>query len=80
MSKENKDLKQNLEIQNKNMEMIKRELFLVKEILGKRPMKINQTLDYLLKENVALKKIISDSNISEKKSMDLLIKKFNEFS
>lgn len=60
--------------------MIKRELFLVKEILGKRPMKINQTLDYLLKENVALKKIISDSNISEKKSMDLLIKKFNEFS
>jgi len=80
LSKENKDLKQNLEIQNKNMEMIKRELFLVKEILGKRPMKINQTLDYLLKENVALKKIISDSNISEKKSMDLLIKKFNEFS
>jgi len=60
----------NFEKQNTNLENVKRELLLARESLGKRPMEENQTLDNVIKENIGLRKKLSNSSINEK-SLDL---------
>jgi len=65
LCEENKALKHNFENENTLFEKIKKELLLARESLCKRPVKENQTLDGIIKENIGLRKILSNSNINK---------------
>lgn len=52
---------------------------MVKYSQGKRPIDTDQMINNLIKEIVTHRKIMSNSNITEK-YLDLLIKKFNKIS
>jgi len=71
---ENRNLKRDLAIQNTNLKNFEKELLLIREKLGKRPIESNETnVDDIITENITLKKVLSHSNTNEK-SLDMLIK------
>jgi len=71
---ENRNLKRDLAIQNTNINNLEKELVLIREKLGKRPIESNETnIDYIITKNIALRKVISHSNTNEK-CLNMLIK------
>jgi len=71
---ENRNLKNDLAVQNTNIKNLEKELVLIREKLGKRPIESNETnIDDIITENIALRKNLSHSNTNEK-SLNMLIK------
>ena len=71
---ENRNLKRDLAVQNTNLKNLEKELMLIREKSGKRPIELNETnVDNIITENIALKKVLSHSNTNEK-SLNMLIK------
>jgi len=71
---ENRNLKRDLAVQNTNLKNLEKELVLIREKLGKRPIKSYETnIDDIITENIALRKVLSHSNTNEK-SLKMLIK------
>jgi len=71
---ENRNLKRDLAVQNTNLKNLEKELVLIREKLGKRPIESNETnIDDIITENITLRKVLSHSHTNEK-SLDMLIK------
>jgi len=71
---ENRNLKRDLAVQHTNLKNLEKELVLIREKLGKRPIESNETnIDDIITENIILRKVLSHSNTNEK-SLDMLIK------
>ena len=71
---ENRNLKRDLVVQNTNLKNLEKELMLIREKLGKRPIESNETnIDDIITENIALRKVLSHSNTNEI-SLNMLIK------
>ena len=74
MCNENRNLKRDLAVQDTNLKNLENEIVLSREKLGKRPIESNETnIDDIITENIALRKVLSHSNINEK-SLNMLIK------
>jgi len=71
---ENRNLKRYLAVQNTSLKHLEKELVLIREKLGKRPIESNETnIDDIITENITLRKVLSHSNKNEK-FLDMLIK------
>ena len=74
MCNENRDLT----VLNTNFKNFEKELVLIREKLGKRPIGLNKTnIDDIINENLALRIVLSHSNTNEK-SIDMLIKSYRK--
>jgi len=59
---------------NTNLKNLEKELVLIREKIGKRPIKSNETnIDVIITKNITLRKVLSHSNTNEK-SLNMLIK------
>jgi len=71
---ENRNLRRDFEVQNTNLKNLEKELVLIREKLGKRPIESNETnIDDITTENIALRKVLMHSNTNDK-SLNMLIK------
>ena len=75
---ENRNLKKDLAVQDTNLKNLEKEIVLIREKLGKRPIESNETnIDDIITENLALRKALSHSNKNEK---SLFINMSRDFS
>jgi len=76
---ENMNLKRDLAVENANLKNLKKELVLIRDKLGKRPIESNETnIDDIVTKNIALRKALSHSNTNEK-SLNMFIKSSKKF-